>query len=104
MINRYLVVADDLMVCVVVFFENAMFIIYPRTFFLPKKNIIIGLYVENLPQRGSCSCCSKRNSSANPDLSCYRRVICSFIVYHFDVPKVQFFIKNSTFNCVFANI
>jgi hypothetical protein len=102
MINRYLVVADDLMVCVV--FLKMQCLLYTQELsFFRKKNIIIGLYVENLPQRGSSSC-SKRNSSANPDLSCYRRVICSFIVYHFDVPKVQFFIKNNAFNFVFANI
>lgn len=76
----------------------------PINFFSKKKReYTIGLYVENLPQRGNCSCCSKRNSSCNPNRSCRRILICYAVVYHFITTKLTFFRELENFCFIFAN-
>ncbi len=94
----------DVLVCVIFYEKGNAYYTSKDCLSFEKKYNKIGLYVKCLPQRGDCSCCSKRNISANPDLSCYRGVICSFVVYHFDISKIRIFIKDKSFNHVFANI
>ena len=37
---------------------------------------------KDIPLKGSSCCSSKRKRNGNPVLSCYRRMICIYVVYH----------------------
>ena len=77
---------------------------YAPNFLSLEKSTATGLYVKCIPLRGSSSCSrGSCNSNCSPNLSCYRRVICAVKIFHFDFPKVQFFLNKQIFNVLFAN-
>ena len=59
-----------------------------------EKSTKTGLYVKDVPLKGSRSCCSgEGNRKRGSNWSCYRRMIFFAVIFHFECSKVQFFIK-----------
>jgi hypothetical protein len=75
-------------------FLNATIFYTPMNSLPLEKSMKTGLYVKCIPLKGSGGCSSgEGNSKRNSSLSCYRRMICFVVVFHFDFSKVLFLIK-----------